>query len=231
MFDRRKIACVSVIPPQGQNVPQLPSYYFGVDLLFEQIWNLLELRIGDLLSTMSLAPSEQLTLEFQSSQRRVLDKDTVDSTEEMNSTENTTIDKEAVNVTSSSSQTNNWYVDATGIRIRLCILRVIHSTYIFLCYILYFLLVVHVCLEPGASLLLIMFTGLTLLYCDSWLFHGGGHQYIQAQYAIVFEKIEEFKKFEQPSRRFMQFEEQLLTDNKGDPCQSFTTFLLRSRIP
>ena len=29
-------------------------------------------------------------------------------------------------------------------------------------------------------------------------------------------RIEEFKKFEQPSRRFMQFEEQLLTDNKGD---------------
>ena len=35
-------------------------------------------------------------------------------------------------------------------------------------------------------------------------------------------RIEEFKKFKQPSRRFMQFEEQLLTDSRGDQNQYCT---------
>jgi hypothetical protein len=48
------------------------------------------------------------------------------------------------------------------------------------------------------------------------LWTGGGYHYIQPQLAIVLEKIEDFKKFDQPSRRFLQFEEQLLTENKGD---------------
>jgi hypothetical protein len=54
----------------------------------------------------------------------------------------------------------------------------------------------------------------------SQLWTGGGHHYIQPQSAIVLEKVEDFKKFEQPSRRFLQFEEQLLTDNKGDGSSS-----------
>jgi hypothetical protein len=54
------------------------------------------------------------------------------------------------------------------------------------------------------------------------LWTGGGYHYIQPQSAIVLEKIEDFKKFEQPSRRFMGFEEQLLTDNKADENHSRT---------
>jgi hypothetical protein len=48
------------------------------------------------------------------------------------------------------------------------------------------------------------------------LWTGGGHHFIQPQSAIVLEKVEGFTKFDQPSRKFLQFEEQLLTDNKGD---------------
>ncbi len=63
---------------------------------------------------MSLAPSEQLTLEFQQSQRRVLEQSKVDSAEEMDSIESTTVDKEAFNATRSSSKTENWHVDGSG---------------------------------------------------------------------------------------------------------------------
>jgi hypothetical protein len=54
------------------------------------------------------------------------------------------------------------------------------------------------------------------------LWTGGGYHYVQPQSAIVLENVEDFKKFDQPSRRFMQFEEQLLTDNKADEIHSRT---------
>jgi hypothetical protein len=87
---------------------------FGLDPLFEQTWNLIQLKIGDVASVIGLAPSEQLTLEFQFTQRKVLDQSAVDSTESLTSDESTTSDKEAVNVTRASSKTENWHVDTTG---------------------------------------------------------------------------------------------------------------------
>src|SRR5579871_6203434 len=86
----------------------------GLAARFEQTWNLTGLSIGDLSSTMSLAPSEQLTLEFQTTQRNVIDRDVLDSSESSDSSESTTSDKEAVNVVRSSSKTDNWHVDSTG---------------------------------------------------------------------------------------------------------------------
>lgn len=87
---------------------------FAIDLRFEQTWNLTDLTIGDLSSTMSLAPFEQLTLEFQQSQRRLLEQSKVDSADEMTSNESTTVDKDALNVARSSSQSENWRVDGSG---------------------------------------------------------------------------------------------------------------------
>jgi hypothetical protein len=52
------------------------------------------------------------------------------------------------------------------------------------------------------------------------LWTGRGHHYLQPQFAIVLEKIEDFKKFDQSSRRFMWFEEQLLTENKAEENHS-----------
>src|SRR5437879_5774243 len=46
---------------------------FRLDARFSQVWNLTDLTLGDLASTMSLAPREQLTIEIQTSQRKVLD--------------------------------------------------------------------------------------------------------------------------------------------------------------
>jgi hypothetical protein len=47
----------------------------------------------------------------------------------------------------------------------------------------------------------------------------------------VFEKVAKFKKFDQPSRKYMEFEEQLLTDGMGDQSHwstvSFNNCMLR----
>jgi hypothetical protein len=104
-FPTWQVACVTV---------SSLDFFYGFDLRFNQIWNLRGLFLGDLASTMSLAPSEQLTLEFQSSQRRVLEQTAVDSAEELTSTESTTLDKEVVNAARSSSKTENWHVDGSG---------------------------------------------------------------------------------------------------------------------
>ena len=63
------------------------------------------------------------------------------------------------------------------------------------------------------------------------LWTGGGYHFIQPQSVPVIEKIEDFQKFDQSSRRFLQFEEQLLTDGKGDQSHwstvSFNNCMLR----
>jgi len=61
---------------------------------------------------------------------------------------------------------------------------------------------------------------------------GGGIHFIQPQLAVVLEReIEKFKKFGEASRKFLQFEEQLLTDNKADQRHSstvsFRNYMLR----
>lgn len=87
---------------------------FGLSLTFHQVWHLSETAISDLASSISLAPAESLTLEFQASQRKVLEQSTVQSTEELLSHEATIADKEVINVTRSSSRTSNWNVEANG---------------------------------------------------------------------------------------------------------------------
>ncbi|MEK7248681.1 MAG: hypothetical protein AAB092_09450, partial [Chloroflexota bacterium] len=86
----------------------------GFDLRFEQTLNLIKVKIGDLSSTMALAPAETLTLELQSTQRRVLDQTTVDSAEVQDQTESTTLDKEVVSTARMSSRNNSWHVDGGG---------------------------------------------------------------------------------------------------------------------
>jgi hypothetical protein len=56
LYPLLKVGCVDV----------LFELNIAIDLRYEQTWNLLELKIGDLESTMSLAPSGQLTLEQES---------------------------------------------------------------------------------------------------------------------------------------------------------------------
>jgi hypothetical protein len=53
-----------------------------------------------------------------------------------------------------------------------------------------------------------------------WSGHGY-HIYLPVE-AFVLEEISEFAKFDQPSRRLIQFTEQYLSNKKSDPCHSFT---------
>jgi len=99
------MACVSV---------EDCSVDIALDPRFEQMWTITGVAIGDLASTMSLAPGEVLTLEFQNTQRKVFDKNVVDSAEATDSAESLVSDKESVNVTRASSRTENWHIDGTG---------------------------------------------------------------------------------------------------------------------
>jgi hypothetical protein len=101
------VACVPAAP--GGIVASL-----GLDLRFDQTWSLEQLSIGDLSSTIALAPLEELTLEFQSTQRRVLDQLTVDSAETQDQLDSTTIDKEVMSVARSASHNHSWRVDGNG---------------------------------------------------------------------------------------------------------------------
>jgi len=80
----------------------------------EQIWNLIGISIGDLSSTIALAPAEELTLEFLTSQRRVLEQTRLDSAEQMDSVASTTLDKEVINTVQSLSKTQEWHVDGSA---------------------------------------------------------------------------------------------------------------------
>lgn len=84
------------------------------DVRLVQTWTLQKLALGDLSSTIALAPAEELTLEFQVSQRRVLEQDTLDSAETQDQTESTTIDKEVMSVARSASHNHSWHVDGSG---------------------------------------------------------------------------------------------------------------------
>lgn len=86
----------------------------ALDCRFEQTWQLQRLTIGDLSSTIGLAPGEQLTLEFQTSQRKLMDRSVLDSAESVDATESTQSDTEAVNVSRAATKTENWHVDTTG---------------------------------------------------------------------------------------------------------------------
>ncbi len=110
-----RIACTPIVTKTADGT-LIPGWipYFGLDATFAQTWNLTKVTIGDLASTMALAPGEQLTLEFQSSQRKVLEQSTLESTESLSSTESTTADKEAINIARSASKTEGWHVDTTG---------------------------------------------------------------------------------------------------------------------
>ncbi len=104
-------------PQRGEGFPTLSctgirtdgiQVSLALDLLFEQSWQYQSISIADLQTTISLAPGEELTLEFRTSQRKTLEQTTLDSVEQIDSLESTTTDKDIVNVARSASRSNNW---------------------------------------------------------------------------------------------------------------------------
>ncbi len=100
-----ELACVAV--------PQL-DVQATFDARFEQVWTLQKLAVGDLASTMSLAPLERLVLEVKTSQRTTLERTALESSESVESAEATIHDTETVNVARSNTTTTNWHVDGNG---------------------------------------------------------------------------------------------------------------------
>jgi len=74
-----------------------------------------------------------------------------------------------------------------------------------------------------------------MLGCEpTWLWTGGGYHFILPQSVIKpLEEIEDFSQFSQPSRKFLEFEEQLLTYNNADQSHSSTVSFknMYMRIP
>ena len=127
VFFRRHVPITPplLVAPEGDESPPLQLACVGMDpssvvvsdaydVRLVQTWTLQKLALGDLSSTIALAPGEELTLEFQVSQRRVLEQDTIDSAETQDQTESTTIDKEVMSVARSASHNHSWHVDGSG---------------------------------------------------------------------------------------------------------------------
>ncbi len=83
----------------------------SLNLYFEQRWFFQELLIGDLMSSLALAPLEKINLFLQRTQRKHFDQNTLDSTEELESFDSTLIDKDVVNITRSTSKSESWGID------------------------------------------------------------------------------------------------------------------------
>jgi hypothetical protein len=112
------ISCVRVSrpgppPPDPGSYPNLPmiEFFFGIDFRFQQVWNLTKVAVGDLSSTMNLAPLERVTVEILTSQRKIFEQKTLDSVEEITSTESTLFDKEVIDVVRSSARSEKWNID------------------------------------------------------------------------------------------------------------------------
>ena len=104
-------------PPLPQlacaDVPRL-SVIVAFDPRYQQLWRLQKFAIGDLASTLNLAPLERLVIEVKTSQRTTMERSAVESSESLETTEATLHDTETVNVARSNTTTTNWHVDGSG---------------------------------------------------------------------------------------------------------------------
>ncbi len=105
---------VTVDPIEEINIPKLACNeipnetkslraQLALNLYFEQRWFLQDILIGDLMSSLALAPLEKIKLFIQRTQRKHFEQNTLDLTEEMESFDSTlidnwTLDKEKTNL-------------------------------------------------------------------------------------------------------------------------------------
>jgi hypothetical protein len=86
----------------------------ALDLLLDQSWHFQDLLIDRLAGTVALAPAEVLRVTVRSTQRKVLNRSSIDEVEQTDSTEATIVDRDVINVTRSSSKTDNWEASGEG---------------------------------------------------------------------------------------------------------------------
>ncbi len=96
-------------------VPVLAGRFSIVaDLRLRQTWSFQQLYIGDLSSSISLAPGERLNLTIKKTQRTQLNQTTLNSSESLDSFESSVVDKDVLNIQRSSVSTQQWRVDANA---------------------------------------------------------------------------------------------------------------------
>ena len=105
--ERLKFACVPILDG-GIDI------HIVADLRFDQYWKFETATIGDLASTISLAPAEQLSLQISTSQRKYFEQSTLDTVENLETSESTLVDKDVMNVTRASAKEQNWKVDGSA---------------------------------------------------------------------------------------------------------------------
>ncbi len=88
--------------------------YLNFDLMYLQKWYFQQAMTGALMSTIALAPSEKMSLQFNSTQRKELSQSTLEQVEDAKSDESQFVDRDVLNVTRSSSKTNNWNVSGNA---------------------------------------------------------------------------------------------------------------------
>ncbi len=88
------------------------NIYAALDLVYEQQWQFRELELGDIDTTLSLAPQEELVVKVKRTQREFLKRTHIDQRESINSLENSIQDRDVVAVTRSSAKQFNWSVNA-----------------------------------------------------------------------------------------------------------------------
>jgi hypothetical protein len=83
----------------------------AADLRYTQTWAFQQLSIADLASSISLAPSEKLSLTIKKTQRTQLTETTLKSSESLESAESTIVDKDVLNIQRSMARSMQWRVD------------------------------------------------------------------------------------------------------------------------
>lgn len=81
--------------------------YVGLDLVYRQSWCVTEYFLGEIDTTLSLAPGEELSLRIRRTQREKLERTHIDQREQILNFENTVQDNEVVSATRSSAKQFN----------------------------------------------------------------------------------------------------------------------------
>ncbi|MFE0173342.1 hypothetical protein ACFWZ2_13570 [Streptomyces sp. NPDC059002] len=81
---------------------------------FTQRWALREVLVGDLTSTLSLAPGEVLTVELHRTDRSLIDESREQASTVEAASEGTSSDKEALTVAHTAARSSNWSVSGNG---------------------------------------------------------------------------------------------------------------------
>lgn len=83
----------------------------AADLRYDQRWLFQQLLVGDLASSMALAPAETATFTIKKTQRTKLNRSTLESSDSLESSESSIVDKDVLNVARSSTVTESWRID------------------------------------------------------------------------------------------------------------------------